>query len=146
VGREEFEDKYLGFPTPDGRMKKGKFQPSKERLGKKLSNWVERLMSMGAKEELIKTVAQAIPNHVMSAFKLPAGFHDDYTRLVRNFWWGEDEKKRKVHWESWDVLTKPKNYGGMGFRDMRLLNQAMLARQCWRIISKPNSLCARLLK
>jgi hypothetical protein len=40
-------------------MKKGKFQLSKERLGKKLSNWVERLMSMGAKEELIKTVARS---------------------------------------------------------------------------------------
>jgi hypothetical protein len=49
---------------------------------------------MGAKEELIKSVAQAIPNHVMTVFKLPVGFHEDYTRLVRNFWWGDDEKKR----------------------------------------------------
>jgi hypothetical protein len=30
VVREEFEDKYLGFPTPEGRMKKGKFQPEKK--------------------------------------------------------------------------------------------------------------------
>jgi hypothetical protein len=66
--------------------------------------------------------------------------------LIRNFWWGEDENKRKVHWEAWDVLTRPKNFGGVGFRDLKLLNQAMLARQCWRIISKPDSLCARLLK
>jgi hypothetical protein len=101
---------------------------------------------MGAKEELIKSVAQAIPNHVMGVFKLPAGFHDDYTRLIRNFWWGEDENRRKVHWESWDVLIKPKNFGGVGFRDLKILNQAMLARQCWRIIKKPESLCARLLK
>ena len=63
-------------------------------------------MSMGAKKELIKSVAQAILNYVMSAFKLPAGFHDDYSRIVRNFWWGEDEKKRKAHWEACDVLTK----------------------------------------
>jgi hypothetical protein len=34
----------------------------------------------------------------MSIFKLPTGFHEDYMKLVRNFWWGEDEKKRKVHW------------------------------------------------
>jgi hypothetical protein len=85
-------------------------------------------------------------NYVMNVFKLSAGFHDDYTRMVRNFWWGEDEKKRKVHWESWDVLTRPKEFGGVGFRDMKILNQAMLARQCWRIVSNPNSLCARLLK
>jgi hypothetical protein len=85
VSQETFEDKYLGFPTPKGQMKKGKFQPSKERLSKKLDNWAERLMSMGAKDELIKSVAQAIPNHVMSIFKLPVGFHEDYMKLVRNF-------------------------------------------------------------
>jgi hypothetical protein len=80
VSQETFEDKYLGYPTPEGRLKKGKFQPSKERLSKKLDNWAERLMSMGAKDELIKSVAQAIPNHVMSIFKLPVGFHEDYMK------------------------------------------------------------------
>jgi hypothetical protein len=146
VSRENFEDKYLGYPTPEGRMKKGKFQPSKDRLSKKLNNWAEKLMSMGAKDELITSVAQAIPNHVMSIFKLPTGFHDDYMKLVRNFWWGEDEKRRKVHWASWDILTCPKNLGGVGLKDTKLMNQALLARQCWRIINKPESLCARLLK
>jgi hypothetical protein len=82
----------------------------------------------------------------MSIFKLPTGFHDDYMKLVRNFWWGEDEKKRKVHWASWDILTCPKNLVGVGLKDTKLMNQALLARQCWRIINKPESLCARLLK
>jgi hypothetical protein len=55
VEHQDFEDKYLGLLTPEGRMKKGKFQPQKDRLGKKLSNWAERFMSMGAKDELIKS-------------------------------------------------------------------------------------------
>jgi hypothetical protein len=34
----------------------------------------------------------------------------------------------------------------MGFKDLRLFNQALLARQAWRLIAFPDSLCATLLK
>jgi hypothetical protein len=81
-------------------MKKDKFQPTKEIFGKKLNVWNENHMSMAAKETLIKSVAQALTNHIMSIFKLPAGFHEDYMKTIRKFWWGEEEDERKVHWTS----------------------------------------------
>jgi hypothetical protein len=36
VGDSDFEDKYLGLPTPAGRMHKGRFQSLQERLSKML--------------------------------------------------------------------------------------------------------------
>jgi hypothetical protein len=67
-------------------------------------------------------------------------------QIIRQFWWGEEEDRRKVHWTSWKTLIKPKIQEGMGFRDSELFNQALLARQAWRLIQNPKSLDARLLK
>jgi hypothetical protein len=73
-------------------------------------------------------------------------FCEDYMRMVRDFWWGDEKNGRKVHWLAWEKLTCPKTYGGLGFRDMAIFNQALLARQAWRLVMYPDSLCARVLK
>lgn len=141
-----FEDRYLGFPTPDGRMHKGKFQSLQSKMWKRVILWGENFLFSGGKEILIKSVLQAIPVYVMGLFKLPDSVCEDLTRISRNFWWGAENRKRKTHWKSWDCLTKPKNQGGLGFRDFKLFNQALLSRQAWRLIDNPDSLCARVLK
>jgi hypothetical protein len=95
---DAFEEKYLGLPTPDGRMHKGKFQNLQERLTMWFMLWGDGLPSQGGKEILIKAVAQAIPTYIMGVFRLPRSVCDDLTRLVRNFWWGSSEERRKTHW------------------------------------------------
>lgn len=104
------------------------------------------LLSSGGKEILIKAVIQAIPLYVMGIFKLPDSVCDDLTRLTRNFWWGADKGRRKTHWISGEKMTQAKQCGGLGFRDYKLFNQALLARQAWRLLVNPDSLCARVLK
>jgi hypothetical protein len=51
-----------------------------------------------------------------------------------------------MHWFVWWKKCIPNNRGGMGFRDLHSFNLAMLAKQCWRLISKSDSLCARVIK
>jgi hypothetical protein len=82
----------------------------------------------------------------MSVFKFSAGLCDDLAQIIRNFWWGDEEDQRKVYWMGWDKMTRPKLQGGIGFRDLCLFNQALLAKQAWRLIEHPESLCARVLK
>ena len=146
VGRVTFEAKYLGLPTPEGHLKADKFQSLVDRLTKRCSAWDERHLSAGGKDVLIKSVAQAIPVYVMSVFQLPASLHESMARCIRRFWWGERGGRRKTHWLSWQKCTRMKGDGGLGFRDLKLFNQALLARQAWRLVEKPESLCARVLR
>lgn len=77
-----FEAKYLGLPTPAGRMKGERFQPLKERLTKRMNDFTEKYMSAAAKDVLIKAVAQALPTYIMSVFKLPLLLCDNVTSII----------------------------------------------------------------
>ena len=70
ISSEVFEAKYLGLPVPEGIMHKGRFETTQERLKKRLVDWSEQFMSIGNKEILIKSVAQAIPAYIMRVFCL----------------------------------------------------------------------------
>ena len=50
-------NKYLGLPSIIGKSKKEVFAEIKEKVAKKLFRWKEKMLSIGGKEILIKTVA-----------------------------------------------------------------------------------------
>jgi hypothetical protein len=138
--------RYLGLPVLFGRSKKEIFSFVKDRIWKKIKGWKEKCLSRAGKETLIKAVAQAIPNYIMSCYKIPDGCCREIEGMLAKFWWGTDERQRKVHWLSWKNLGKVKNKGGMGFRGFEEFHQALLGKQCWRIISNQDSLFAKNFK
>ncbi|KAM1383307.1 hypothetical protein PS2_035388 [Malus domestica] len=98
------------------------------------------------KEVMIKAVAQAIPAYPMNLFKFPDSICNELDSLIYGFWWGQKNGERKIHWVSKSELGLPKSAGGLGFRNFKSFNDALLAKQCWRLIMEPNSLWASVLK
>ena len=82
----------------------------------------------------------------MSCFKLPGSLCDDLMEMIRNFWWGQKKEERKIAWLSWEKMCEPKCNGGMGFKDLKFFNKAMLAKQGLCLQMGGNSLVYRVLK
>ncbi|KAK9950635.1 hypothetical protein M0R45_006113 [Rubus argutus] len=141
-----FHERYLGLPTMTGKNKKQMFKRIQERLDVHLSGWQSKFLSKAGKVALVKAVAQAIPTYAMSVFRLPKGVCKAFQSKVARFWWGKGDGRKGVHRCKWELLCKPKNEGGLGFRDLETLNQAILAKMVWRIALAPTSLVHQVLK
>ena len=129
-----------------GRNKRTTFNAIKEKLGKVSVGWKEKLLSKAGKEVLIKVVAQVIPTYTMSCFKIPDSLCDELMGMIRNFWWGQKKEENKIAWLSWEKMCEPKCDGGMGFKNLKLFNKALLAKQGWHLQMGGNSLLYRVLK
>lgn len=93
-----------------------------------MSGWKEKLLLAVGKEFLIKAIAQAIPTYTMICFKLPNAICDELNSLVSQVWWGQKREERKMVWISWEKLYTSKDKGGMGFKDLKNFNLALLAK------------------
>lgn len=125
-------DKYLGMPAALGKSKKEIFSVLCERIWKCINEWGEKSLSEAGKEVLIKAVLQSIPTYIVSCFQLPLYLIQYMESAIQRYWWGNGASRKRC--------------GGMGFRDLRSFNLALLAKQCLRILTNPESLVCRLFK
>ena len=116
------------MPPLVGKGKRKAFNRIKDLVGREIAGWKGKLLSNAGREILINAVAQATPTYTMSCFKLPDSLCKELNSMMSNFWWGQKEKERKMAWISWEKLGTPKKEWGMGFRDLKAFNLALLCQ------------------
>uniref|UniRef100_A0A2N9I4W7 Reverse transcriptase domain-containing protein n=1 Tax=Fagus sylvatica TaxID=28930 RepID=A0A2N9I4W7_FAGSY len=65
---------------------------------------------IAGKEVLIKAVAQAIPTYAMSVFQLPVACSNEINSMLSNYWWGQKQGERRIHWMGWKKLARSKKW------------------------------------
>ena len=83
---ESLNDKYLGLPALVGADRSDCFKHLVDRITKRIDGWKEKLLSMGGKEILIKSITQAMPTYAMMVFKIPINICKGMTNAIAQFW------------------------------------------------------------
>lgn len=71
-----------------------------EKLSKQLTGWYAKILSLGGKEVLLKSIAMALPVYAMSCFCLTKNHCLKIMSAMAAFWWNECNEKRKIRWVS----------------------------------------------
>ena len=66
--------------------------------------------------------------------------------MIHKFWWGYNDDSRKIHWVKWERLCESNEDGGMGFKEIEKFNEALLAKQMWRMMNNSDTLSYKIFK
>ncbi|GAU19481.1 hypothetical protein TSUD_77250 [Trifolium subterraneum] len=136
---------YLGLPIGGDPRRLGFWEPVLARLKNRLSGWKSRFLSFGGRLVLLKSVLQSLPVYALSFFKAPTGIISSIESIFIKFFWGGCEDSRKIPWVSWKSICLSKEGGGLGVRQMREFNLALLGKWCWRMLVDREGLWFRVL-
>ena len=138
--------KYLGMPMCVGKGKKDVFGFISDRVQHKLQAWCNKELSKAGKLTLLKSSAQTMPTFWMSLFLIPDSICDEIEKKMNAFFWSGGSTGKGVKWCAWKRLCMPKDFGGLGLKELTKFNRAMLAKQGWRLLIEANPLVSAIMK
>nr|KYP70309.1 Putative ribonuclease H protein At1g65750 family [Cajanus cajan] len=97
------------------------------------------------KVTLINSVLNAMPIHFLSFFKAPNSVIKEIVAIQRDFLWRGAKDGSKIPWVKWETVCKSKDEGGLGIKDVKLLNWALLGKWVWRCLLSPGMMWAKVL-
>jgi hypothetical protein len=148
LGVDETQDlgKYLGVPMLHQRINKNSLSFILDRMKEKLSNWKADSLSFAGRIALAQSSLASIPGYIMQTMEIPCSICDEAERLCRNFIWGSTNEQRKCHLISWEQICKPKKDGGLGFRNLRVLNKAYMCKLAWQLVEDKDKLWVSIIR
>lgn len=71
---------------------------------------------------------------------------DNVSKIARSFLWGSFGSNHGLHSVGWNVTTLDKSDGGLGLRNLRLVNHSLMAKNIFDILNSVNKLWVDIFK
>jgi len=132
--------KYLGLPLGVPFKAKSIWDDVVGKIERRLAIWKRMYLSKGGRVTLIKSTLSNLPTYFLSLFPIPSSVASRIEKLHRDFLWGGLGEELKYHLVSWSTGCSPISVGGLGIRNLRIFNQALLGKWLWCFVHEREAL------
>jgi Reverse transcriptase (RNA-dependent DNA polymerase) len=134
-----FPFKYLGLPLSDRKLQRQHYRLLVDNIQDRLPGWQASKLSTVGRLILINAVLSAKSIYFMSVFLLPKWVIKEIDKIRRRFLWhGHKEElqdKKPMCLVNWRVVTMSRSFGGLGVRDLSIMNQSLIAKWVWQRVT-----------
>ena len=92
----------------------------------------------------IQSVLSSIPIYYMSTILFSKSFIEQLTTIIKRFWWSgiqEESSTKPIHFRSWEDICQNKDNGGLGIRNLHLVNESLIMHTAYNIVTTKTPLC-----
>lgn len=132
--------RYLGVPLVTKKLTLLNCEVLLQQIKSKFSSWSSKSLSFAGRLLLIKTVIAGINTFWCSTFILPKACVNRINSLCGVFLWKGNVESHHTARVSWAVVTKPKEEGGLGIKDLSTWNKACCLKLIWLLFFQSGSI------
>ncbi|GKA04369.1 RNA-directed DNA polymerase, eukaryota, reverse transcriptase zinc-binding domain protein [Tanacetum coccineum] len=138
--------KYLGVPIGCNMARCSNWNVIIQKFSSKLSQWKAKLLSVGGRLSLIKSVLGNLPTYYMSIYMMPVSIQYKSDMMRNHYFIGGESGEKKTTWVKWKKCLASKKFGGLGIGSIFALNIGLLFKWIWRSLSQPSDLWVKVIK
>jgi hypothetical protein len=75
----------------------------------------------------------------MSTVLFSRSFIEKINTIIERFWWAgvqEDQRTSHIAYRSWEDICRSKQEGGLGIRDLHIVNKSLIIHSAWNVATK----------
>ncbi|CAN1840218.1 LINE-1 retrotransposable element ORF2 protein [Linum perenne] len=138
--------RYLGLPLISSKLTLHDCAPLINKVTSRIRGWSAKTLSFAGRLQLVNSVLMSLSQFWMSVFSLPLSVIKRIQQLCSSYLWGGDDVSSKKAKVAWTEITYPKREGGLGLRDMKMWNQALIFRLLWDVFASQGSIWVAWLR